>query len=186
MKGIIFNLAEEVVAAAHGPETWDALLEESGASGAYTSLGSYPDSELIAILTAASARLGMPVADVLRWFGRSAMPLIAQRFPAFFTGVPNLQGFILSLNTIIHAEVRKLYAGATCPHFDFALQNNGQLHMTYHSPRQLCALVEGFVTGAADHFGETVTIDHGQCTRHGAPACTFLVHSAALPAGAPA
>ncbi len=58
MKGMIFNLLEEVVTAEYGEDTWDVLLDRSGAGGAYTSLGSY-----------ASEALELPPDTVVRWFG---------------------------------------------------------------------------------------------------------------------
>ena len=33
MKGVVFNLLQEVVTAAHGPDVWDDLLDRSGVSG---------------------------------------------------------------------------------------------------------------------------------------------------------
>ena len=36
MKGIIFNLAEEVVVREHGDDVWDAVLEGAGVTGSYT------------------------------------------------------------------------------------------------------------------------------------------------------
>jgi len=42
MKGIVFNLLEEVVTTHHGSDTWDLLLDTARLDGAYTSLGSYP------------------------------------------------------------------------------------------------------------------------------------------------
>ena len=38
MKGIIYNLLEEVVSAEHGEDTWDALVDAAGVDGIYTSL----------------------------------------------------------------------------------------------------------------------------------------------------
>ena len=46
MKGIIFNLLEEVVIRDHGADTWDELLNATSLDGAYTSLGSYPDEHI--------------------------------------------------------------------------------------------------------------------------------------------
>jgi hypothetical protein len=46
MKGIIFNLLEEVVIRDHGADTWDELLSATCLDGAYTSLGSYPDEHI--------------------------------------------------------------------------------------------------------------------------------------------
>ena len=47
MKGIVFNLLEQLVARDYGEDTWDALLDASGLEGAYTSLGSYPDGDFV-------------------------------------------------------------------------------------------------------------------------------------------
>ena len=38
MKGIVFNLLEEVVTEAYGADAWDSLLDAAGLDGAYTSL----------------------------------------------------------------------------------------------------------------------------------------------------
>src|SRR5690348_13967944 len=112
MKGIVFNLLEQIVTAEHGDETWEALLDASGLDGAYTSLGSYPDEDLFALVGAASAALDTPADAVVRWFGRSAMPLFAERYPQLFAEHAGTRSFVLTLNDIIHPEVRKLYPGA--------------------------------------------------------------------------
>jgi hypothetical protein len=183
MKGIIFNLLEDVVSDVHGPATWDLLLLEAGVSGAYSSLGNYPDEEWAGVVKTASARLGMPEGDVLRWFGRAAMPRLAQGYPHYFTSAPNLRAFVLTLNQIMHGEVRKLYPGAVCPYFDFGALESGTLEMVYRSPRRLCALVEGFIQGAADHYAEQAALTHEACMHHGAPACVFRLECAAPVAG---
>src|SRR5262245_24656079 len=112
MKGIVFNLLEAVVVANHGEDVWDALLDAAGVTGSYTSLGSYPDEEMGKLVVAAASALALPANDVLRWFGQQAMPVLAQRYPGFFTPHATTRPFILSLNNIIHPEVRKVYPGA--------------------------------------------------------------------------
>ncbi len=67
MKGVVFNLLEEVVRRSHGEDTWDALLDHAGLAGSYTSLGSYPDEDMSKLVLAASRALAMAPADVLRW-----------------------------------------------------------------------------------------------------------------------
>lgn len=171
MKGIIFNLLEDVMNHAHGHHAWPDLVEAAGVSGAYTSLGSYPDEHLLALTDTAAAVLGLSSADMLRWFGRSAMPLLATRFPQFFAAHRHARSFVCSVNAIIHPEVRKLYAGAGCPHFHFTDRDDGALIIAYQSPRRLCPLVEGFVAGASDHFGETVAMEHLTCMLHAQPLC---------------
>jgi len=173
VKGIVFNLLEEVVVQHHGEAAWDDLLDAAEASGSYTSLGSYRDQEMLSLVVAAAAKLALSPADVLRWFGRQAMPLLAQRYPTFFAQHSSARPFVLSVNGIIHPEVRKLYAGAHCPHFDFDEQADGSVVVGYRSPRQLCHLAHGFIEGAADHYGETAEVTHLACTANGDSACTL-------------
>jgi glycine cleavage system aminomethyltransferase T len=138
VKGIVFNLLEEVVTRTHGEHIWDALLDAAELSGSYTSLGSYPDE---------------------------------QRYPTFFLGHQSSRPFIVSVNQIIHPEVRKLYAGADVPVFDFSDGPDGALMLGYRSPRKLCALAQGFIEGAAAHFHESVAVEHQTCMHDGDAEC---------------
>ena len=52
---------------------------------------------------------------------------MAKRWPAFFAAHDEAVPFLLSLNSVIHPEVRKLYPGAYCPHFDFTSPPDGSL-----------------------------------------------------------
>ncbi|RYY15188.1 MAG: heme NO-binding protein [Alphaproteobacteria bacterium] len=175
MKGVVFNLLEQAVTDAHGDDVWIDLLEEAGVDGAYTSLGSYPDSEIVALVGAAANQLDLGAADVLRWFGRAAMPMLAERYQPFFAGHVSARSFILSVNDIIHPEVRKLYSGAGCPHFHFGDDSEGRLVIGYQSPRRMCHLAHGFVEGAADRFGEQVSVEHMACMLEGSPVCRLAV-----------
>ena len=58
MKGLIFNVVEEVVTELYDADTWDDLLDAAGVDGAYTALGNYDDDELIGIVDAASTATG--------------------------------------------------------------------------------------------------------------------------------
>jgi len=171
MKGIIFNLLQEVVTQELGEDTWDHLLAQAQVEGAYTSLGNYPDADLFKLVGAASEALKQPPATVVRWFGVKALPLLAKKYPSFFDRHQSTRPFILTLNGIIHPEVRKLYPGADTPEFDFDTSSPEVLVMTYRSKRKLCSLVEGFTEGAATHFNETVAIQHPLCMHRGDESC---------------
>jgi hypothetical protein len=173
MKGVVFNLLSELVRRDFGEDAWDDMLDAAGASGAYTSLGSYADDEMFRLVGAASAALQRSPAEILRWFGRGAMPLLAEKYPRFFEAPQSTRAFVLTLNDIIHPEVRKLYPGADVPVFDFDDSDPDALQMGYHSARRLCALAEGFVLGAADHFGDQVTIEQPRCMHRGDEKCLF-------------
>ena len=179
MKGIVFNLLEEAVTHQYGADGWCDLIDAAGVSGVYTSLGSYPDEELFALIEPASRLLDMPREDLLEWFGRAAMPKLAERYGVFFEGHESARSFVLSVNEIIHPEVRKLYAGAGCPHFQFDEDNAGKTLIGYRSPRGLCRLAHGFVLGAADHFGSCANVKHRRCMHDGDEACQMEVDWAA-------
>jgi Haem-NO-binding len=119
MKGIIFNLLEDVVISNHGADSWDQLLATAALDGVYTSLGSYPDEQIQDLVGAASRKFGLTPFEVLRWFGQQAIPLLFERYPAFFNAQSSTRPFVLSVNSIIHPEVRKIYPGADVPTFEF-------------------------------------------------------------------
>jgi len=171
MKGIIFNVVEEAVSNEFGSDTWDRLLEAAKVDGAYASVGAYPDEQLYSLVGAASQALKMPPDDVLRWLGTKILPLLAKRYPNFFRNHANARSFIVTLDSIVHPEVNKLYPGSETPKFDFDASSPDVLVMNYRSKRKLCALVEGLAAGTADLFGETVAINHPQCMHQGADCC---------------
>jgi len=179
MKGIVFNLLETVVVQSHGEAAWDDLLDATGLAGSYTSLGSYPDEEIEKLVGAGSQALGLTPNDLLRWFGREAMPLLAKQYPVFFTEHRTTLPFVLSVNDIIHPEVRKLYAGAHCPFFRFEETADGAVVMNYDSPRKLCALAHGFIEGAGDHFNEAIAVEHLSCMHDGDPKCRLSIRASA-------
>ena len=175
MKGIVFNLLEECVSRTHGEDTWDLLLQKAGLEGAFTSLGTYPDEQLYALVAAAAEALKVPPQGVIRWFAVEAAGLFAERFPEFFSPHKTTRSFLMTLNGIIHPEVRKLYPGADVPNFTFEDQADGRLSIVYHSHRKLCALAEGLIEGSAKQFGEKVTIEQPVCVQRGDPECILVV-----------
>src|SRR5689334_1624892 len=143
MKGIVFNMLETLVVRDHGADAWDDLLDAAELDGSYTTLGSYPDEELLALVGAASGALSLPPEAVVKWFGRSSMPLFATSHPHFFERHVDTKSFLLTLNDMIHPEVRKLYPGADVPDFDYEMTDDGGLRMVYRSERKMCAFAEG-------------------------------------------
>jgi hypothetical protein len=176
MKGIVFNLLEEVVRAEYGEDTWDDLLDRAGLDGTYTSLGGYPDSDLMKLVAAASTALDLPPDAVVRWFGRKAIPLLRDRYPGFFAPHTSTRSLLLTLNSIIHPEVRKVYPGADVPICELdSLVDDDTMLMGYRSSRRLCALAEGFIEGSAEHYGEDVEIDQPSCMHRGDERCLLKI-----------
>jgi hypothetical protein len=105
VKGIIFNLLQEVVTEHFGEDVWDNLLTQAQLEGVYTSLGNYPDADLFKLVAAASAALNQPPDAVVRWFGVKALPLLAQKYPAFFNRHQSTRPFILTLPRFSTSDV---------------------------------------------------------------------------------
>jgi hypothetical protein len=175
VKGIVFNLLEDVVVAHHGEDGWDMLLEAAGLEGAYTSLGSYPSEHIAKLVAAASKAFGISETELQRWVGREATPILAARFPEFFQPHNSARDFVIGMNSIIHPEVHKLYPDADVPTFEFRPTDNDDLLLGYRSPKCLCALTQGFIEGAAIHFHETIDIECLQCMHHGSPQCLMQI-----------
>ena len=175
MKGIIFNLLEEIVGRESGEDAWDALLEAAQLDGVYSSLGSYADADLMKLVQAMAASRKEPPEAVLRFFGARAIPLLAARYPIFFDSHRSTRSFLLTLNDIIHPEVRKLYPGADVPDFGFDARAEDVLVMSYASSRKLCALAEGLIHGAAAHFGEEARIAQPECMLRGDRRCVLRI-----------
>lgn len=173
MKGIVFNLLEGVVTKAHGEEAWDTLLERAGVEGSYTSLGAYPDQDLFRLVRAASEMLQLPPDGVVRWFARQALPLMVARYPEFFAPHVSTRPFLLTLNQVIHPEVRKLFPGADVPDFQYDTSSSEVLEMVYRSSRKMCSFALGLIEGTADHYQESVHYEHPLCMNRGDGECLF-------------
>ncbi len=175
MKGIVFNLLEEIVQQTYGEDTWDDLLEKATLDGAYTSLGNYPDEHLGRLVSVTAQALDMSPEAVVCWVGREALPLMAVRFPSFFTPHDDTRSFVLTLNSIIHPEVRKLYPGADVPEFGFDTSSPDTLIMRYNSARKMCAFARGLIEGAAAYYGEQAEFHQSQCMHRGDRECIFEI-----------
>ncbi len=174
MKGIMFNLLEDVLGEAYGPDAWDDLLTATGASGVYAALGDYPDADFFKLIDTAGSFTNRDREQMLIAFGEAAFARMADRYPAILEGISDSRTFLLSLNRIVQAEVRKLYAGAGCPHFRFAIAPD-MLRIGYSSPRKLCGLAQGLIQGVALYFGEEVEVTHPECAHRGDGACRMEV-----------
>jgi hypothetical protein len=100
---------------------------------------------------------------------------MAAACPHFFSPHTNTRAFVLTLNSIIHPEVRKLYPGADVPVFDFDASQADVLVVGYHSPRKMCAFAQGLVEGAAEYYGEEVVFEQPLCMRRGNAQCVFHI-----------
>jgi hypothetical protein len=163
MKGLVFTEFMEMVEATWSLDMVDSIIHRAqpASGGAYTSVGTYPHHEMIALVSALSAETRTPAPDLVRAFGNYLFGRFVVAYPRFFEGIPDSFRFLGGIEDIIHAEVRKLYPDAELPTFEveFAPGHAGDtLTLTYFSEHPFADLAHGLIEGCIAHFGETVTL----------------------------
>jgi hypothetical protein len=184
MKGILFNVVEDVVTEALSADAWDDVIDAAGVGGSYTSLASYPDTDLFAIVAAIAAATDLSPDDTYRLAGRLGFKHLARRNPHILQGTDGWQQLIMSLDDIIHPEVRKMYPDAEVPGFATTPVGDG-LRVTYTSRRKLCALAEGLILGGGGWYGHELEVEHESCVHRGDATCTMFVREAIAVPGDP-
>lgn len=176
MKGMIFTEFMEMVEDTWSLDMVDALIARSqvASGGAYTSVGTYPHEEIIALISALSQETGTPVNDLVRHFGIHLFGRFAIAYPRFFKSGGDCFQFLSGIENVIHAEVRKLYPDAELPTFEVE-QAPGRLTLTYFSEHPFADLAQGLIEGCVAHFGETIEVlREATADQHGAQARFIL------------
>jgi hypothetical protein len=171
MRGVVFNWLERVVVDEHGEDVWDDLIETSGVSGAYTSMGGYADGDLTALVGAAAESFDQPRDQIERWWGRGTLELLAAGHRDLFDSHRTARSFLLALNDVVHPAARRMTPGAQTPTFAFDTASPEVLVLEYRSDRFLCGFAHGLLEGVATHYGETARIRHLECRRGGGARC---------------
>lgn len=177
MKGIVFNLLEEMVVSKTDMQTWNVILQELELDGIYTSGESYPDEELMALVDCISQKTQIPKETLIRAFGGELFKGLVARYPIFVDSQAALFDFLKSVHDVIHVEVKKLYDNPHLPSFEYTETDDG-LIMHYRSPRKLCTLAEGLIAGAALHYDTAIKIEHTTCMLNGCDHCDIHVRLA--------
>lgn len=176
MKGVIFNVLEEMVESQFGMEKWNEILEATPCSdGIYIAGENYPDEDAFALIATASEILQIPAPDLIGAFGEYLFHQLSHRHPVFVESQPTLRAFLKSVHSVIHVEVNKLYTTTNLPMFEYFEPDDQRLIMRYHSPRKLCILAEGLIRGAAAHYQHSIELKHEVCIHKGSDFCDLEV-----------
>ncbi|WP_136439272.1 heme NO-binding domain-containing protein [Pacificoceanicola onchidii] len=181
MKGLVFTELLEMAEAAVGEEVVDEVLDglELETGGAYSSVGSYPCSELFAIVGALSEKTGMSGEALQVAFGHWMFDRFVVGYPAFFESKRSALEMLDAIEGEVHVEVRKLYPDAELPRFETEWLGEDALQMDYRSPRPLMAFCRGLVEACVKHFEQPMDIEEHaseQVEGHGA---RFVIRRAA-------
>ena len=172
MKGIVFNIFNDLVTDNFGLEIWDQLIERTnpGSQAIYTSAQVYPDEELVAYVTELSSITGASATELVKTFGKYMMHKFKSIHPEFIEG-QDAKSFLASVHDVIHVEVKKLHPDSLLPTFEYEDPSDEALTMIYSSERKLCALAEGLIEGVSEVFDQPIHVDHPQCMHDGAESC---------------
>lgn len=174
MHGIIFNQLHNYAQARLGERGWENLLREARLpTRVYLAFQSYPDSDAVALINAASRLTGRSVRFLLEDFGEFIVPGLMKIYGAFIQ-----QGWTV-LDAVEHAErihekVRR-DPHATPPRLECQRVEPNVVRVLYSSPRRLCGVGIGFARGLANELKQQVEVQERQCVHEGAPHCEFIV-----------
>lgn len=176
LRGVVFNLLEEVFSRRFGEEAWDTLLEQVGVRGAYTSMARYPDEEFSGLCEAAAAAVGMSRDEFVLWLGASSAHGLIERYREIFEGHSSAAAFLLSLEGVVPPAVRERYPETGIPYLDVAVHRSedGVVIEQIRWQPKLCPLIEGLVRGIGPRFGEHAEVEHKSCVDWGDEGCILL------------
>lgn len=176
MKGIIFNMLEQFIIETTDIDTYEEILDECQFSTAepFIGPGTYPDADLMQIVGKTVEKLQIPLPDVLHAFGKWGFAKLAVKVPEWLTQFDHPKPFLMTVENIVHLEVRKLYQDAQPPHFTFEDPAPDQLIIHYVSGRHLYDLMDGLIDGVGEYFSVPIRFERNITrAKDGCERCTY-------------
>ncbi len=160
MKGMLFTAFLDLIEAEFGADMVDQVLDEvaPASGGVYTTIGTYDHTELVDMLAVLSKHTKVPVSNLTKTFGMYHFSEFTSAYPYLFEGLDSSFALLEKIDWFIHAEVRKLYPGATPPKFECNILSPTSMELIYQSPRCLGDVAEGLIYGCAAHYGEKLLV----------------------------
>ena len=180
MKGILFTEFLEMVDQKFSPELTERIIDQVDVpSGcAYTTIGTYDHTELVQLVVQLSKETDTPVTDLVRAYGFYLFERFVRTYPRFFSGIKDAFTFLEGVESIVHAEVRKLYSDSKPPLITATRQGDDKLEVIYESQRCLADAAHGLILGCVDYFGEKMSVERQDIDDSGS-SVRFLLTKAA-------
>ena len=161
MKGLVFTTFFNFCEDRFGPDVLEDAIERSGLpnGGAYTSVGTYPFQEMVALITSVVQLTGSPMPTLLEEFGAYCFATWVKKFPSTFSG-KDLFNVLASIDDFHETQVRKLYPDAELPSFAVVSRDADALVLHYRSCKPLADLAVGVIKGAAAYLHTPVEVHH--------------------------
>jgi len=180
MKGLIFNLLEDYVNGRADGDAWERIIDrcslETDAPLEIVSPGTYASRDFMEMVSQSAAYLDMDSEELLKKLGCFSVPVLARRYPTFFSHFKHPKNFLKTIGMIHQTEIKKLYKDAKTPHFSYNEVDERHIILRYASGRHLEHMVEGLLQGLGDYYHIPLTIENTKYIRQtGIPACEFTV-----------
>lgn len=158
MKGVIFNITEKYISKEYGEKFLFEILESGRlqTDEPFVGPGTYPFEDLLEIVGMVVEKKDVQVNDFLEGLGVFAFLDLAKRHPVFLENHECAKTFLMTVDKIIHVEVRKLYSDASLPAFRYTEPSADELIITYYSEKKLYYFMKGLIQGVSELFGERI------------------------------
>lgn len=169
MKGMLFTEFMELVESRMGPEMLDRIITDAQLpnDGAYTAVGTYNHEELVRLAIALSKATGMPLPALVHFVGYHLFPRFFESAAELFQGVDNVFDCLGRIDSVIHAEVRKLYPDAELPALPCTRLSDNEIELMYSSPRGLADLAAGLIDGCIAYYKEPIKVTRADLEKEG-------------------
>jgi hypothetical protein len=175
MKGVVFVALEDLVQERFGLSKWNKIIRDSKikSEGIYTRGEFYDDKELFSLLEFMSIELKKKKENLQMIFGVFLIKYFYKQYPLLFVN-HTFDTFLLSINNIVHSEIKKLNAEASPPEIQYDPETK---EIIYKSNRKLCFLAYGLIKGSAEIFNYSITLQHddNECMLKGCNHCKFII-----------
>jgi len=162
MKGIVFTEFLELVETKFGIEVVDQIIEASSleSGGAYTSVGTYSFSEMLALLTNLSEITEISINDLLKVYAHHFFGVIEKSYAGILEMYKGPMDMISSIESHIHVEVKKIYPDAELPRFVVVEKTENKLILEYFSSRSMYAFAYGLMEKTFQHYNHSAAITY--------------------------
>jgi hypothetical protein len=166
---------EGFIGESFGQETYEKIYNSTNlvSKGPFVGPGTYPDEDLMSLVKKACELLKIPPHDAIRSFGKYCFGELIRKYPQFIKSFTNPKDFLMTIDSVVHIEVRKLYRDAVTPSFIYRDPSPKRLIIEYRSNRKLCYLMEGLLDGVAEHYKTQIIQKQNTCLHKGADCCEF-------------
>lgn len=160
MKGVVFTEFLTFIESQFDLPMVDHLITSTNpkSEGAYTSVGTYDSTELVAMVAELSQKTGAPIPGLIKAFGGHLFSHFASAHADTMGDVNTSEELLSSVENRIHVEVRKLFPDAELPTIGFAQVNEKTSEVLYQSSRPFADLCEGLIDAAIKHFNDPIAL----------------------------